>query len=950
MKINLQEDGTQTYTALFQHYLDEVQSLCRTVSDELNTVMKESKYDKLQRTVSTLIDQFTERVIHSSETGVFLRWQESGASLRACLELYQAGDGACQVCVETQVRLQEQIHDTLKIEKAGTVITDRPEVTEDGFVQLKELFQAGQSKIQMITRTSLSNINSAADENDIFRTLTPLIQGISAGIEGFFSDAQLEIQKLHEFVKDYLRQLQAQIEASTMPSANTSADTGPATGGGPAMGGGADTTSATNSSVETGPAADSGADTSSTAGSNAETDPATGGGADASSAADNSAETDSATGGGADTSSAADNSAETDPATGGGADASSTAGNSAETDSATGGGADASSAAVSSVGTDPATGSGLTTGQTHPTAVPAGTSGAAKRTQKEPAQTPTAPSPKKLADVRSFNTFQNLTKKLYSKICNDGFKNNQAQFHSAIQQIIAPIYREFYQNYGDLLTEPSKDSDTRRREYIQVTRERNNEPFFASEADLYTFKSHAAHTYTVFDKAADMLQNIAKGCAQGTANSTNLMYGAYVLFTPIIDGCITEENISDEAKRAKALEDFCANACNKLQSCIAAAPSGRAKPVHPSERTAGKTAEQTGSTGKQKVTTSGKTADGAQTETPPLQEDECTLFVRCTELIVQQIGVDELNRNVDRCSNDLEAGRASCPPKSKTSGSQKAAVKAGTDYGRYTVTPMSIQAASDTYAQAAPLMDHFDDFYKTRFAKLDKSFADTTNIIHQMSTLIGLFGLGSFNIMPGFSSQNSDKQLLDKIIMSTVPLSQLTPTGRLIAAGAGAIKLLDWAMPMLKQSKILTRLNEKFWKITRMGCQLEPIQREMDMYMMEHYEIFCEKKVAQSGMFHYIHSIVNQIDEDSQRRIFENAVFAAEMWCLQQPHPINASNQQQWCEIFYGAFLNMIRSGLCRDDIPAKRSNELVDLLYNMQSSNEGITPRVNIDPLKYYE
>ena len=101
MKINLQEEGTQTYTALFQHYLDEVQSLCRTVSDELNTVMKESKYDKLQRTVSTLIDQFTERVIHSSETGVFLRWQESSASLRACLELYQAGDGACQVCVET---------------------------------------------------------------------------------------------------------------------------------------------------------------------------------------------------------------------------------------------------------------------------------------------------------------------------------------------------------------------------------------------------------------------------------------------------------------------------------------------------------------------------------------------------------------------------------------------------------------------------------------------------------------------------------------------------------------------------------------------------------------------------------------------------------------------------------------------------------------------------------
>lgn len=213
MKFSLREDETDAYVSFYQQFLEEVQSLNRKVTGGWNEVLQQSKYDELQRRISELIDGYTEVIIDKIEGNQFAAWQESNGSLRACLKGYQAGDAADEVCGQIEQKMKDLMQETLKIEKAEIVLTERPMVSEVGLTQVEEVCQNALTEIQDIRSNYIAQAETKSDDNDIYGTLKPLFEGVAGSIEAFYEESHVNFDKMHEFVRTFSDNLRSKTQA-----------------------------------------------------------------------------------------------------------------------------------------------------------------------------------------------------------------------------------------------------------------------------------------------------------------------------------------------------------------------------------------------------------------------------------------------------------------------------------------------------------------------------------------------------------------------------------------------------------------------------------------------------------------------------------------------------------------------------------------------------------------
>lgn len=630
MKINLREDGTEEYVSLYRNYLENIQNLNAEVSDVFNEVMMQTRYERLQRTVSDIIDGYQEMIVDSIETEIFETWQGSGGSLKDCLGKYCAGDAACAVGGQVESQMQEISREILKIQKDIPGETATPVVSEEGLDKLEEICRRAGEQLSDLRSDYLRRVNMAAESNDIFGTLLPLMEAVCARLGKFLEDSLHSFERLHEFV------LQNALELRHLTEENSGT-----AGGGEQTVGGAESGSVPGVSGETAHAGGSVAGGSSAEGSSAE---------------------------------------------------------------------------------------GSSTGEN-------GAGGEQQETIRE-------------AGINS---------------------------------------------------DPSSEQEEELR----------------------------------------------------------------------FEG----ENFSEENIR---------------------------------------------------------------------------LFVKIVERIIAQVGEDELNRIVERHYTDMAASR-SIPSDNSAQGSQVSRTHQGSvsDYGRYTVTDQSIRMMAPVYAQTDKILERFDQFYKEKFRKLGESYEMANKTIHTMSSFIGLFGLGAISPSKMFDANETDKSIFEKITLSGVALANCTLVGKFFLGGASMLKILDWAMPYMKKSKMLVKLNEKVWNLTRQEMQLSPVNGMMDQYMMEHYEIKYGMDKGKSGWFPLYHMVMDGLD-DTRRRCLENAVFSVDRMFILDNYMITETDPVKYWNIRRGLFLNLVRSGMCSSrKIDAAAANGIVDKLYDVYVTQEHLQPRVDLDPGK---
>jgi hypothetical protein len=479
------------------------------------------------------------------------------------------------------------------------------------------------------------------------------------------------------------------------------------------------------------------------------------------------------------------------------------------------------------------------------------------------------------------------------------------------------IYEEFYKEFGGYLycapEEPFSDVEYRVNELLKVTMQRGNCPFFDNEEEWQLYNG-AVHNGAAkfYDHSARMVRNVAEAYKKDKTLALNLVYGMYVVTLPIRNCRLREE--TENFKR------FCNKAFTQIEDIL-------------------KITSEAGS--EEKNQDEDLTFEGEN-----FSDENIKLFVVVVERIINQVGVDELNSSVEKHYSTLSDSRKAY---SKKATSRDTVVEHNIDsntYGRYTVTRKSIQAMAPICNQTNTILEPIDKFYKEKFDSLGKDFDKANATIHAISSFCGLWGLGTWKLSGMFSTKDSDATILEKIQLGEVALATCTTAGKIINGGAHLLKIIDWAMPYFKKSKKLVRLNEKVWNLTRQDIQIPYIQKMMDQYMMEHYELKYGMSKGLSPYFKYYHSVATTIEDNHQRRAFENSVFAAETFMTPQNYSFSETDPIKNRAICCGVFLNLVRSGMCsKQDIEAGTANDIVDKLYNIYISKENVTPRVDISP-----
>lgn len=509
--------------------------------------------------------------------------------------------------------------------------------------------------------------------------------------------------------------------------------------------------------------------------------------------------------------------------------------------------------------------------------------------------------------------FKKLTEYLYRKISNEAYTVKKKLTYDLIAQLMT-VYQKFYSEFGDYLTDHFNSYDEKykfiSKEYLGVTNERGNFRYFSNDDDCI-FKSHAFNTYTVFDRVSIMLKNIANECKKGNANDTNLIYGAYVLFTPILNGYIDKEDFD-------IFSEFNKWAADEILKII----------------------------GKESLIAEYESLD-IKFKGEKFDEENINLAVAVVEKIVNKIGVETFNILVSDNYDVLTESRK-VYEKFSQSGFSKQAEKSSQNYGRYTVSNESIRMMSTKYEQINSVLAPIDKFYKDKFESLDRNFENVNSTIHNISSFLGLWGLGSWNLSKLFSVEDSDETIFKKIQLGGIALSSRSFAGKIINGGAHMLKIMDWAMPHFKKSKILVNLSEKVWNLTRKDIQIPYYNKKLDLYILEHYEIKYGYKKDITNNFSYFHKVAISIQNDLYRRVFENSIFAAEIILSLKKYHITETEPLKNRAICCGIFLNLVRSAMeCKLLLKSSTSNDIVDKLYEIYYEKEGVVPRVELNPMK---
>lgn len=967
MNINLREEEENKYISVFSEYLENIQASNIRFMDVLNENMRTSEYDKLQRLISQLIDQYEIIIQNKIKVDLFDVWTETGSSLCACLKRYRAGDSTDSVCAHIESGLKERVGTLLHIEKGEAVIAERPIVSAKGFDELENICRTTKSEIEDIKNFTFSKLDSISDENDIFGTLKPLVTGIASGIIDFMSASLSSFDHLHEFVRDVAAALNAlgADPASHLSSGSFGAGVGIAATAGAAVGAAAGTViAAPENADEKGHCGREfynvteqlysqidkemhSEDKTVTYDMIARISDIYGDfyrqfGPNMKHGFNDQTSYEYMTQRYLKTVSLDKNGKYFDSDEELWAFCSHAQHNFTVYEYA----AKALKNIVDVIKRGAADDTTLAEGamivfdpiiRGHVENAPGFPVFAAKAVEQinqilaENAAIPVEYSSKEKTDRMDFSDawyeFKELTNSVYNKIFAESASSDKTVTYDKIMKI-ADIYRSFYQCFGGDLSAGKNDNEN----YAAVCHEGGNDKFFNNENNMREFHSGAqGGMFVTFTHAAEMLKNIASACKTGGANDTNLLYGAYVLFNPIIQGHLINSKgfvnfLKDTVKKVNAL--FNSNDSNNTAA-----------------------------------------SDTVKFDGEKVDKNRVKAIIAELERIASDIGVDDLNsaaeENFDTFTKSIKPaltlpaahGKSSVQEKKPSAENDDKAADSGKEdnYGRYTVTEKSKRVMEELCKQSSRILNPINNYYKIDFQKMDKRTKMSSTFFDAFSKCV-YFLMGFSNQKDPDSAETKNSDMSDskdssldtdfkytKNLLSDVSwITNLFSTKKALNTVGMVVEISDFLIKQAKKSVILAKLNRWVWNISTKRAKNLNKHTYFVQYFEEHY---CIKgglrKVDDPSYFKVLHLMTEKAENDYIRQVIEDAAFVAD-YLLKTYGKVKLMEQS----VADGVFLNLIRSGLCfESDIKGGTANAIVDIGYNFYITSEARKPDVEANP-----
>lgn len=268
MRINLREEETERYKQTMEQFLVELQNSSKKMYDDLNEILVNTSYAKLQQVISTIMSGYNDMIMNDVSQKAFTDWADSPSSLRHSMRKYMVGEAAEEICEELQNQIGDLMNEMLQVEMADFTAPERPVINEGDFERIKIVLQTYGTELEDIQGRYKNQIMSMKESNEIFGSMIYLFKAVCDTIAVFIPSATHEIEKLHEFVIQNAMKMQDIADEATGSSSEVAGSTG-ATGnkGGSGDTGGANntgTSDATEEAATAGQNADAGNDGEST--------------------------------------------------------------------------------------------------------------------------------------------------------------------------------------------------------------------------------------------------------------------------------------------------------------------------------------------------------------------------------------------------------------------------------------------------------------------------------------------------------------------------------------------------------------------------------------------------------------------------------------------------------------------------------------------------------------
>lgn len=536
--------------------------------------------------------------------------------------------------------------------------------------------------------------------------------------------------------------------------------------------------------------------------------------------------------------------------------------------------------------------------------------------------------------IDAFYAFENLTKSIYQSM-NDQVGCSAKTISTDVIKDLSDIYVKFYETCGSLLQDRFLSDEERiafaEEEYIKVTKNRGNDQFF-SDFSLFEAEIYASSDYTCFKDAAAAMKKIAEISKQKSKYEVNLIYDAYVTFTPILEGNVLP-------KDAEKFQVFFSRIEPELRNILCADENNHSPDQTRTTNERNKTIKETYN---------------------PDKEDNVNYLVRVIEELVKHFGGDVIikyvNENSDELGESTEfsskinklvidvyhkvSDRKEEKNRSDVQNFENKIKNNENIFGKYHVTYREKSIMKPYFNQVSQILNEYDNFYGERFEKVNKNYTNASSLLGVISTVFS-FGENAVkkikevcgeNILGDRKPEGFIPNVFNALSMLYNPALISAITREKNAAEFGK-KIVD----KCRKSSLLSKIQKYFWDKSIQQAQLSQIQRFIGSYMFERYQIKYNQNISiNDSIYFQMHALVNDETNKSTIRIIEKAGFSAEWFAMEG----NLMNYSQNEEKMMGLYFNLVRSALdIQKNFEPKKATSVTDKWFNLYRKCNPVIP-----------
>ena len=186
--VNLTEEIERELLDTYQQLCTDIEQELKKMADDAGELCRKVQYEPTTKAVDSTIQIFNGEIAAESMK-IFQTWIDGEGSFAAAMRKSQAGDAAIQTAKQAESRFEDAFNSFWQSKPMGdnlTTPTERPEITDEDFDRLKEIYENAGKRVEEIYSDCQKTLKSKSDEDKTYGIILPAIEALGGPVMSAF--------------------------------------------------------------------------------------------------------------------------------------------------------------------------------------------------------------------------------------------------------------------------------------------------------------------------------------------------------------------------------------------------------------------------------------------------------------------------------------------------------------------------------------------------------------------------------------------------------------------------------------------------------------------------------------------------------------------------------------------------------------------------------------------